>query len=792
MAKEYGNESISSQSAVETCRNNLPTYFGSIDLSGAQQSIKEILSNSIDEAKVGAGSEIKVTIGKDNSVKIEDFGRGLPVDWNKKENQWNWVLTLQTLHAGGKFVDNRDNFKNSTGLNGLGLAVTAMSSKWFKCESRRDGYIYHIELENGVPKEKDPNKVLKKEKDPKGKNQKTGTIINWKCDTDEVYLSDDFDLEFLKNWCKTQAILTDDVAIILEDKRNDFKETYKYKNGIETFAKEEVGKDTQFTEIDIKGFGKDSPTRKSYEVTGRVLFTFTDKSNSYWFHNSLPLTSGGSPKKAEETAFVDFFNKQLKNKDLTFEDIQENLFFISNTLTQIPPTFKNQTKEAIDMPFIEQFLISQITKALNTWAKENPLELDKINQQINVNIEARKSAKSQRQLTKEKLSGKIKLTDSIKKYSDCRTKDNTKKELFICLKGDTRIKLLNGTNPTIESLVGQKDIWAYSTNKNGAMIPAQIKEVFKTQDTNKLIKITFSDGSYVECTPEHKFLDRETVTWKEAKELQVGQSLFSIKFKKDNLEITNIEYITYEKSIPVYCLNIDNDFHSFVLDNGIITHNCEGDSANSSIKTARNAEFQATMPIRGKILNVLKCDYGTIFKSEIVMDLMKLVGTGIEMQAGKKNNLGDFNIDNRRFSKIIITTDQDVDGLAIQALLLTMFYKLTPKLIEKGYVYILSTPLFVITYKDGKKVYAYSDEERDKLIKGKDIKDIARKKGLGEWKAPDFAYFLNPDTRVLTQVTIENAKEAAKMFELWMGNDPSVRLTELQNRGDQVDLSETE
>lgn len=645
MAKAYGNESISSQTAVETCRNNLPTFFGSIDLSGAQQSIKEILSNSIDEAKVGAGNEIKVTIGKDNSVKIEDFGRGLPVDWNKKENNWNWILTLQTLHSGGKFADNRDNFKNSTGLNGLGLAVTAMSSKWFKCESRRDGYIYHVELENGVPVEKNIDKVLKKEKDPKGNKQQTGTIISWKCDTDEVYLSDDFDLEFLKNWCKTQAILTDDVAIVLEDKRNNFKEIYKYKNGIETFAKEEVGENTKFTEIDIKGSGKDAPTRKAYEVTGRVLFTFTEKANSYWFHNSLPLTSGGSPKKAEETAFVNFFGKQLKNKDLTFEDIQENLFFISNTLTQIPPTFKNQTKEAIDMPFIEQFLVGQITKALTNWAKENPLDLDKINQQITVNIEARKSAKSQRQLTKEKLSGKIKLTDKIDKLTECRSKDNNINEVFIV----------------------------------------------------------------------------------------------------------------------------------------------EGDSAAGTLITARNSDFQAVYALRGKIKNVLKMNLSDILSFPILTNVIKVIGTGIEIPSGKKgtNKLGDFDINNRRFSKFIISTDSDSDGEGhITSLLLTLFYTLMPELLREGRVYQLMTPLFVFDI-GNEKISAYTDKERDEIIKkyGNKIKKVSRYKGLGEWTAKDFRKFLNPQTRRLLRFTIKDAKKAKDQLELWMADDSEPRKKYLTEHG---------
>ena len=204
----------------------------------------------------------------------------------------------------------------------------------------------------------------------------------------------------------------------------------------------------------------------------------------------------------------------------------------------------------------------------------------------------------------------------------------------------------------------------------------------------------------------------------------------------------------------------------------------EGLSAMGSLKQARDGESQALLAIRGKILNTLKTDYNTIFKNELIMDIMKLVGTGVEMKGKGKNNIGNFDINNRRFDKIIIATDQDVDGLHIISLCLTLFYKLTPELIKQGHVYFLDTPLYEIQVQEGKHkgkmLYAFTDQEMNEMTK--DIKcKVSRNKGLGEVDYQTMSIFMAPATRHLTQVTMEDAKEAEKVLELFMGNDSSDR-----------------
>ncbi len=209
----------------------------------------------------------------------------------------------------------------------------------------------------------------------------------------------------------------------------------------------------------------------------------------------------------------------------------------------------------------------------------------------------------------------------------------------------------------------------------------------------------------------------------------------------------------------------------------------EGDSALGSVKLSRDAEFQGIMPVRGKILNCLKADYARIFKSDIITDLIKVLGCGVEITGGKKaKDLSVFDLDNLRWNKIVICTDADVDGFQIRTLILTMLYRLVPTLIQQGYVYIAESPLFEITCKE-KTWFAYSNREKDEIVQniGENKKiTIQRSKGLGE-NDPDMMWMttMNPATRRLIKVMPQEAEATAAMFDLLEGDN-------LQGRKDHI------
>jgi DNA gyrase subunit B len=221
----------------------------------------------------------------------------------------------------------------------------------------------------------------------------------------------------------------------------------------------------------------------------------------------------------------------------------------------------------------------------------------------------------------------------------------------------------------------------------------------------------------------------------------------------------------------------------------------EGDSALGACKQSRNAEFQGLMPVRGKILNCLKADFVRIFKSEIITDLIKVLGCGVEVRDKHTKDLADFDVNNLRWNKVIICTDADVDGYQIRTLILTMLYRLVPTLIKEGYVYIAESPLYEIECK-GKTWFAYTDREKNDIVEGFGGAKctINRSKGLGE-NDPDMMWLttMNPETRRLIRVMPEDAQRMAEVFDLLLGDNLDGRKEHIANEGymylDAADIS---
>ena len=219
----------------------------------------------------------------------------------------------------------------------------------------------------------------------------------------------------------------------------------------------------------------------------------------------------------------------------------------------------------------------------------------------------------------------------------------------------------------------------------------------------------------------------------------------------------------------------------------------EGDSAMGAVKLSRDAEFQGIMPVRGKILNCLKADYARIFKSEIITDLLRVMGCGVEVKDKHVKDLASFDLSALRWSKIIICTDADVDGYQIRTLILTMLYRLVPTLIREGYVYIAESPLFEITTKD-KTYFAYTEKEKAEILKKLDGQRcaVARSKGLGE-NEPEMMWLttMNPASRRLIKVMPEEAEKTALYFDLLLGDNLAGRKDYIAENGSQyLDLAD--
>ena len=643
--KRYDNESISMLKGAERVRKRPAVIFGSDGLDGCKHSVFEIISNSIDEARGGYGNKIIVTYYQDNSIEVEDFGRGCPVDYNKAEERYNWELVYCELYAGGKYNNNgAGDYEYSLGLNGLGACATQYSSEYMHVEVHRDGFKYLLDFEKG-----ENVGGLKKED---ATTKKTGTKTHWKPDID-VFTDINIEREYFEETLKKQAVVNPNIRFIFRYQNEDGKfeeSTFLYGNGISDYLNEILGTDNalttpQFWQCERKG--RDREDKPEYKVKLSVAIAFSNKVKLIeYYHNSSFLEHGGSPEKAVKQAFVSQIDSYLKNNGkylkneskITYQDVEDCLVLISSSFST-QTSYENQTKKAINNKFIYEAMTDFLKHQLEVYFIENPDEALKISEQVMLNKRSRESAEKTRLNLKKKLAGTIDLSNMVEKFVDCRTKDLSRREIYIV----------------------------------------------------------------------------------------------------------------------------------------------EGDSALGSCKTARNAEFQAINPVRGKILNCLKADYDKIFKNDIITDIIKVLGCGVEVKSKANKELSSFNLENLRWNKIIICTDADVDGFQIRTLILTMLYRLTPTLIENGYVYIAESPLFEITTKD-KTYFAYTEKEKTDILAtlGNQKFKLDRSKGLGE-NEPEMMSLttMNPDTRRLIKVTPDDMEATASMFDMLLGDN-------LQGRKDYI------
>ena len=632
--KEYGNESIRSLKGADRVRKRPAVIFGSDGIEGCQHSVFEIMSNSIDEAREGRGNKIVVTRFEDCSVEIQDFGAGIPVDFNKAENEENWKLLFCEMYAGGKYDNGADNYEYSLGLNGLGLCATQYASEYMDAEIHRDGFCYTLHFEHG-------ENVGGLTKVPYDKRD-TGTRIKWKPDL-KVFTDINVPLEFYLDTIKRQAIVNDGVTFVFKNQIGSRFETteFCYKNGIKDYVQELAG-DTAFTTPqywECERVGRDREDLSDYKLKIKAALCFSLKTQcKEYYHNSSYLEHGGAPDKAFKSAFVNQINAYLKannkynktDSQINVQDIDDIIIFVVSSFST-QTSYENQTKKAITNKFIQEAMTDFFRKQLEVYFIENKMDADKIADQVLINMRARVKAENTRKSLKSTLASKIDMTNRVQKFVDCRSKDVNERELFIV----------------------------------------------------------------------------------------------------------------------------------------------EGDSALGACKQARNADFQAIMPLRGKILNCLKCEYDKIFKSDVITDLIKVLGCGVEVRSKSAKDLSAFDINNLRWNKILICTDADVDGFQIRTLVLTMIYRLMPQLIEQGKVYIDESPLYEVTCKD-QTYFAYNEVEMDDIKRqiGDQKYTVQRSKGLGENEADMMSLTtMNPDTRRLILVTPDEAQKTSEMFDLLLGDN---------------------
>ena len=561
------------------------------------------------------------------------------------------------MYAGGKYNNNEgESYEFSLGMNGLGLCSTQYSSEYMDVDIRRDGYRYTLHFEKG-------ENVGGLKKEPYLKKD-TGTKITWKPDL-EVFTDIDIAPEYFTDIMKRQAIVNAGVEFIFRNQNGRSFDTtvFNYVNGVVDHVAEIIGENglTGVQHWETEAMTRDRDDKPEYKLKMNIAVAFSNKvSTTEFYHNSSWLEQGGAPDKAVRNAFVYQIDNYLKTnnkynkteKKISYDDVADCLVCVISSFSSVA-SYANQTKKAVTNKGIQDAMTAFLRRSLEVYFIENPLEAEKIAEQVLINKRSRENAEKTRLNIKKKLSGNLDMTNRVEKFVDCRSKDISSRELFIV----------------------------------------------------------------------------------------------------------------------------------------------EGDSAKGACVQARDPDFQAIMPIRGKILNCLKVDYDRIFKSDIITDLLKVLGCGVEVKSKANKNLATFDMDALRWNKVIICTDADVDGFHIRTMLLTMLYRLTPTLIREGRVFIAESPLYEITTKN-EVYFAYDEVEKDDFIEqiGEEKYTIQRSKGLGE-NEPEMMNLttMNPKTRRLIKVMPDDAEQTAQIFDILIGNNLQARKDYIVEHGneyiDQLDVS---
>ncbi len=663
---EYSAKHLSVLEGLDAVRKRPGMYIGSTDSRGLMHCLWEIVDNSVDESLAGFATHIEIILHPDDSVEVRDNGRGIPVDIETKSKLSGVELVLTKLHAGGKFGGG--SYQASGGLHGVGASVVNALSSRLDVEVDREGQIYVMSFQRGVPGEfasDSPTSAFTKrsglQKAGKAKKGVTGTRIRYWADRQIFDKSATFDMEALKNRARQTAFLVPGLSISINDQRGEKSEieNFSFAGGISEFCSHIAVGEAVSPVIRLSGTSNFTETIQVLDDKGHLVAQEVERemfvdiamqwNNGYEtdirsFVNIISTPKGGTHLTGFERSLTKFFNDILRTnkvlkaseENVTKDDILEGFTSIL-TVRLAEPQFEGQTKEILGTPAATRIVSAIVAKELAKWFA-NPPRGDK------------QAAKT----IQEKIANAMRARFAARHH---------------------------------------RDVQRRKTALESSTLPAKLRD----------------------C-------------------------------RGDDVERTEL----------------------FIV---------EGESALGTAKDARNSEFQALLPIRGKILNVQKASLADMLKNQECASIIQVIGAG----SGRT-----FDLSQARYNKIILMSDADVDGAHIRCLLLTLIHRYMRPLLEEGRVYAAVPPLHRIeVINQGKAndvIYTYSDAQMkqtlEKLTKdGKRWKEpIQRYKGLGEMDAGQLRETtMDPARRTLRRVTMADVQVAESVFDLLMDSEVTQR-----------------
>ena len=627
----YSASSIQVLEGLEAVRKRPAMYIGDISEKGLHHLVYEVVDNSIDEALAGYCSHIEVTINEDNSITVQDNGRGIPVDFHQKEKKSALEVVMTVLHAGGKF--DKGSYKVSGGLHGVGVSCVNALSSHMTTNVFRNGKIYQQEYEYGKP--------LYAVKEV-GTTDITGTRQTFWPDA-SIFVTTEYKYNILQARMRELAYLNKGITITLTDKRvkeedgSYKKEVFHSEEGVKEFVRFLNSSNTPLID-DVIYLNTE---KQGVPIECAIMYNTGFRENLHSYVNNINTIEGGTHEAGFRTALTRVLKKYAEESkalekakvEISGEDFREGLIAVISVKVS-EPQFEGQTKTKLGNNEVSGAVNQAVGEALTNYLEEHPKEAKMIVDKVVLAATARVAARKAR--------------ESVQRKSPM----------------------------------------------GGGGLPGKLADC--------------SSRTAEEC------------------------ELFPV----------------------------------------------EGDSAGGSAKQGRSRQFQAILPLRGKILNVEKAMWHKAFESDEVNNIIQALGVrfGVEGEEDSKKA----NIDKLRYHKVIIMTDADVDGSHIDTLIMTLFYRYMPQVIQGGHLYIANPPLYKCT-KGKVSEYCYTDEERQAFMQkyGDGTENgihTQRYKGLGEMNPEQlWETTMNPETRILKQVSIENAADADYIFSMLMGDDVAPR-----------------
>ncbi|HDZ76469.1 MAG TPA: DNA topoisomerase (ATP-hydrolyzing) subunit B [Candidatus Omnitrophica bacterium] len=552
-------------------------YIGDTTSRGLHHLVYEVVDNCVDEALAGFCDTIEVCIRGDNSVSVQDNGRGIPVDIHKTEKKPAIEVALTTLHAGGKF-DHRV-YKVSGGLHGVGVSVVNALSVWLEAEVRRDGKVYHQRYEKG----KAVSKLV-----VVGRSKARGTKITFKPDK-EIFPKIEFSYDILAQRLRELAFLNKGLIIKLEDKRTDKEAVFHFKGGILSFV-EYLNKNKTALHKKVIYFEKEKDGVK-LEVAMQYNDGYSE--NIFSFANNINTIEGGTHLTGFKTALTRVLNQYIRNKNLlkskdasiSGDDTREGITAVINV--KVPnPQYEGQTKTKLGNSEVEGIVSSGVFDCLSAFVEQNPSVANKIVEKAVLAARARDAARKARELTRRK--GALEGGSLPGKLADCSERDASLCELYIvegdsaggCFAGNTKIALLDGRDLSFEDLLVEwkrgKINYCYTIKEDGGIGVEKIISPRITKKKTAVVKVIFDNGQEVICTPDHRFMLR-CGSFIEAKDVKTGASLMPLYKKlsevKHRITIEGYEMVLNPKSHKWVFTHTLADKHN--IENGVYV-NTEG------------------------------------------------------------------------------------------------------------------------------------------------------------------------------------------------------------------------